>query len=283
MEVSKCSTIIGRIIEDGNLHLVPRTTALTPDRRRHRELHLPSPPQIFPHQQLCSPRDPLSNRCAAVCIPNVSLWRCPLIRMAANPAQLRPASHPSRRSSSSDSAPQPRQQCRCRLGEHLHIPKIQEVRILIACHASRPVATQKLTPEDSYQILVAQRKNRPTSPHLTIYRPQITWLLSSLTRITGVALSGSFYLFGTAYLAAPLLGWHLDSASMAAAFGSMPEALKVATKFIVALPFTFHSFNGIRHLVWDLGKQFTNAQVIRTGWTVVGLTLVSSLYLATMV
>jgi succinate dehydrogenase (ubiquinone) cytochrome b560 subunit len=149
--------------------------------------------------------------------------------------------------------------------------------------SDRPVTTQKMTPADSYQILVAQRRNRPTSPHLGIYRPQITWYLSSLNRITGATLSGAIYLFGMAYLIAPITGWHLESASMVAAFATWPVALKIATKFAIAMPFTFHSFNGIRHLVWDIGRQFTNKAVIRTGWTVVGVSTLSALYLATMV
>jgi succinate dehydrogenase (ubiquinone) cytochrome b560 subunit len=140
-----------------------------------------------------------------------------------------------------------------------------------------------MTPADSYQILVAQRKNRPSSPHLSIYRPQITWIASSLNRITGSVLSGAFYVFGTAYLVSPLFGWHLDSASIAAAFGSLPIAVKLAAKFVVALPFTFHSFNGIRHLVWDLGKEFSNKAVIRTGWITVGVSVASALYLTLFV
>ncbi|TVY34577.1 Succinate dehydrogenase cytochrome B subunit, mitochondrial [Lachnellula occidentalis] len=145
---------------------------------------------------------------------------------------------------------------------------------------TRPVATQPMKPSDSYEILVAQRKNRPNSPHLTIYAPQIPWILSITNRITGSVLSGAFYIFGSAYLVAPLLGWHLDSASMAAAFGAWPVAAKVMTKFAFALPFTFHSFNGIRHFVWDSGRAFKNATVIKTGWFVMGLTGVSSLALA---
>jgi succinate dehydrogenase (ubiquinone) cytochrome b560 subunit len=145
---------------------------------------------------------------------------------------------------------------------------------------SRPVATQKLTPESSYDILVAQRKQRPVSPHLTIYRPQIPWILSMTHRITGAILSGPFYIFGSAYLVAPLFGWHLDSASLAAAFASWPVALKLSAKFLVALPFTFHSFNGVRHLVWDFAKAFKNSTVIKTGWTTVGLSITSALALA---
>lgn len=147
---------------------------------------------------------------------------------------------------------------------------------------NRQVTTQKITPEDSYQILVAQRKLRPNSPHLTIYRPQLTWYLSILNRITGCIISGGMYVFGAAYLVAPLAGWHLESASIAAAFGAWPVIAKVATKFAIALPFTFHSFNGLRHLIWDTGKSFANATVIKTGWTVVGVSVVSALYLASL-
>ncbi|KAL3423126.1 succinate dehydrogenase cytochrome b560 subunit [Phlyctema vagabunda] len=148
---------------------------------------------------------------------------------------------------------------------------------------TRPVATQKITPVDSYQILVEQRKNRPTAPHLLIYKPQVTWYLSALNRITGCILSGSMYAFGTAYLFSPLFGWHLDSASMAAAFASWPAAAQVATKFTLAMPFTFHSLNGLRHLTWDLGKTMTNKTIIKTGWTVVGASTLSALALATLV
>ncbi|KAG5291727.1 succinate dehydrogenase cytochrome b560 subunit [Histoplasma ohiense] len=134
--------------------------------------------------------------------------------------------------------------------------------------------------QDPTSLLPQQRLNRPVSPHLSIYQPQITWILSSTNRITGVALSGGLYIFASAYLVAPLLGWHLESASIAAAFAGLPLAAKFCLKFAAALPFTFHSFNGCRHLVWDMGKQFTNKQVIVTGWTVVGLTVSSALALA---
>jgi len=64
---------------------------------------------------------------------------------------------------------------------------------------------------------------------------------------------------------------------MAAAFASWPVVAKVAAKSLLALPFTFHSINGIRHLVWDSGRSFANKTVIRSGWTVVGLSVVSAL------
>ncbi|KAK8209161.1 hypothetical protein M8818_003856 [Zalaria obscura] len=136
--------------------------------------------------------------------------------------------------------------------------------------------------EAAHQILAKQRLNRPVSPHLGIYRPQITWYASALNRITGCVLSGGFYVFGAAYLVAPVLGWHLESASLAAAFASWPVAAKFLTKLIVSFPFTFHSFNGLRHLMWDLGRGISNKQVQVTGWTVVGLSTFTSLLLAFM-
>lgn len=101
-----------------------------------------------------------------------------------------------------------------------------------------------------------------------------------LNRITGAFLSGGFYIFGAAYLVSPLMGWHMDSATMAAAFGALPWLAKFSLKSLVALPFTFHSINGVRHLTWDMGKQLINAQVNRTGWIVVGSSIASALGLA---
>lgn len=122
--------------------------------------------------------------------------------------------------------------------------------------------------------------NRPVAPHLSIYKPQITWYLSSLNRITGLILSGGFYLYGAVYVVAPYLGWHVGSSALAASFAAWPVAVKFATKFLVALPFTFHSLNGVRHLIWDTASMITNKAVNQSGWTVVALTMVSALGLA---
>ncbi|TAQ83974.1 hypothetical protein B7494_g7705 [Chlorociboria aeruginascens] len=153
-------------------------------------------------------------------------------------------------------------------------------RRILSTAADTAVATQKVTPHDSLSILAEQRKKRPTAPHLTIYKWQITSVASIMTRMTGGALAGGFYVFGSAYLLSPLLGWHLDSASIAAAFGALPLAVKVLAKFAVAMPFTFHSFNGVRHLAWDLGLGFKNKEVIRTGMFMTGVSVASALGLA---
>lgn len=135
-------------------------------------------------------------------------------------------------------------------------------------------------PTDPTKLLAQQRLRRPVSPHLTIYKPQVTWYLSGLHRITGIILSGPLYLFATAYLAAPLFGWHLESASLAAAFAGLPAAAQIGLKSFFAFPFTYHCMNGLRHLTWDTGRGINNKMVIQTGWTVVGLSVASALYLA---
>ncbi|EKG18891.1 Succinate dehydrogenase/Fumarate reductase transmembrane subunit [Macrophomina phaseolina MS6] len=145
---------------------------------------------------------------------------------------------------------------------------------------SRPVATQNLPANEANSILEKQRLNRPVAPHLSIYKPQITWYGSALHRITGSVLSGGMYLFFAAYAVAPLTGWHLESQSVAAAFAAWPVAAKVATKTFLAFPFVYHSVNGLRHLAWDFAVGINNKAVIKTGWTVVGITAVSTLALA---
>lgn len=97
-------------------------------------------------------------------------------------------------------------------------------------------------------------------------------------RLTGIILSAGLYLFGFAYLAAPSLGWHLETQSMVAAVAGWSVFAKISAKLFVAFPFFFHCFNGIRHLSWDFGLGFKNKTVIQTGWSTIGLAAVLALY-----
>jgi succinate dehydrogenase / fumarate reductase, cytochrome b subunit len=116
-------------------------------------------------------------------------------------------------------------------------------------------------------------QNRPTSPHLTIYKPQITSVLSITHRMTGVAL-----FFGT-----PLLvGWLYVVAYAPAHYVKLHECLASdagkALLFGWTLAFYYHLANGIRHLFWDLGKGFTIPQVNRSGWAVLIFTLLMTMF-----
>jgi succinate dehydrogenase / fumarate reductase, cytochrome b subunit len=102
---------------------------------------------------------------------------------------------------------------------------------------------------DLYQARVEER--RPLSPHLQIYRPMLTMLMSIAHRITGAAL----------YAGTLLLAWYLI------AMASGPDAFATAAWFfgsiigqLILLGFSwalFHHFlGGLRHMVWDAGYGF---------------------------
>ncbi len=106
---------------------------------------------------------------------------------------------------------------------------------------------------------------RPLSPHLQIYRPQITSVLSILHRLTGVALALGLF----------VLTWWL----MAAATG--PEAYecfqKIASSTLGILVLTgwsfalfYHLCSGIRHLVMDGGFFFSIPDLYKTGYVMLG-------------
>ncbi|KAF9113546.1 cytochrome b subunit of succinate dehydrogenase, Sdh3p [Mortierella sp. AM989] len=149
-----------------------------------------------------------------------------------------------------------------------------------------PVGSRILSTSQSNQKeitvapIVEQRKHRPIAPHLTIYQPQLTWYMSLFHRATGGALAVGFYGGAIAYAVGPLVGLGFDSATVVSTIATLPVAAKVAGKFIVAYPFTYHTFNGIRHLLWDTAKGLTLKGVYATGYTVLGLSTVSAVALA---
>jgi succinate dehydrogenase / fumarate reductase, cytochrome b subunit len=115
---------------------------------------------------------------------------------------------------------------------------------------------------------------RPLSPHLQIYKPQLTSVLSISHRLTGIAL---------AIGAIPLVYW-LWSVSQGPehyefVFNVYGSPLGLILLFGWSYCFFFHLANGIRHLFWDAGYGFELAQVYFSGWLVVaasvGLTLLS--------
>jgi succinate dehydrogenase / fumarate reductase cytochrome b subunit len=105
-----------------------------------------------------------------------------------------------------------------------------------------------------------KRGQRPLSPHLQVYRPQITSVLSIMHRVTGVALTTGGLL---------LVWWML-------ALASGPEYFAVADGIVTSWignlvmmgctwALAFHLCNGIRHLWWDLGYGFEMDQVTFSG------------------
>lgn len=152
--------------------------------------------------------------------------------------------------------------------------------LLISRYLNSKTPTIETSSSEEQEILIAQRRNRPSSPHLQIYQPQLTWILSSFHRITGVAMAGAFYALTCTFAATSILGIHFDTTTLVSAFTSLPVVLQYSVKAACAYPFVFHIGNGIRHLVWDFGKELTIPGVYRTGYAVLAATAVVGSYLA---
>ena len=107
-------------------------------------------------------------------------------------------------------------------------------------------------------------QDRPLSPHLQVYRPQITSMLSILHRITGVGLG-----VGTLLIA----WWLIAAATGPAAFETAQACIGSLFGRLILFGFTwalfYHLCNGIRHLIWDAGYGYDLDSVTKTGWLVV--------------
>ena len=108
------------------------------------------------------------------------------------------------------------------------------------------------------------RGNRPLSPHLTIYRPQMTSISSIFVRITGNALLAATLL---------LIAWLLAASTSAAAFEWVQY---VITSWFGDLVFLlslwalwYHMLGGLRHLIWDTGRGLELKTAERMGWMMI--------------
>ena len=95
------------------------------------------------------------------------------------------------------------------------------------------------------------RTERPLSPHLQIYRPAMTMIMSIVHRITGAALY-----FGTL-----LLAWCLIAvAAGPQAYGAVQWFMETLFGRLILFGYTWallhHMLGGIRHLIWDLSYGF---------------------------
>lgn len=107
-------------------------------------------------------------------------------------------------------------------------------------------------------------RSRPLSPHLQIYRWQISNTLSIVHRLTGAGLSVG--LLALAWWLVALAGSPATYASAAGFFSSVPGRILVAG-WVFA--FCYHLLNGIRHLFWDAGMGFERRDRHLSGWLVV--------------
>jgi succinate dehydrogenase / fumarate reductase cytochrome b subunit len=104
---------------------------------------------------------------------------------------------------------------------------------------------------------------RPLSPHLQIYRPQLTSVMSIMHRITGVALA----------LGAIVLVWWLVAGAIGERYfefvqGFLRSWLGLLILFGWSVALFYHLLNGVRHLFWDAGYGFELKQAYASGYAV---------------
>lgn len=114
--------------------------------------------------------------------------------------------------------------------------------------------------------------NRPLSPHLQIYRPQLTSLMSFTHRLTGILLS-----LGTLVL----LYWLCAVASGPQAYAAAQSVLGMFVIKLVLFGWTwaffYHLCNGLRHLAWDAGYGFELPRAYASGYTVLAVSVIVTL------
>jgi succinate dehydrogenase / fumarate reductase cytochrome b subunit len=108
------------------------------------------------------------------------------------------------------------------------------------------------------------RGNRPLSPHLQVYRPQLTSITSILTRITGNAL----------LLAALLSVWWLLGAASGPEYFALVDG--IVRSWLGKLVFLgsawalwYHALAGLRHLYFDSGRGLDIPTAEKLGWAVI--------------
>jgi len=122
-------------------------------------------------------------------------------------------------------------------------------------------------------------RERPLSPHLQVYRWQITMTMSILHRASGVILTVGAFAFAWWLMALAEGG---DSYARAAACLASPFGKLLLFGFSLSL--VYHLLNGIRHLLWDAGWGYEIPEIYRSGWVVSVLTvaLTAAIWFAAM-
>lgn len=115
---------------------------------------------------------------------------------------------------------------------------------------------------------------RPLSPHLQIYKPSVTMMMSILHRITGAAL-----FFGTLLLVIALLALASGKTSYATVQAIYGSFLGKLVLFGYTWALFHHMFGGIRHFVWDTAAGLERETRFKLAWA----TLVGSLGLTVVV
>ncbi|KAL3277136.1 hypothetical protein HHI36_012490 [Cryptolaemus montrouzieri] len=136
--------------------------------------------------------------------------------------------------------------------------------------AEPPVTTRS---EDYYDESNRVR-GRPMAPSISIYATEIQGVMSISNRVTGVAWTMEIVTFAICALVLPesvdyyvekINSWNID-----------PVIIFVC-KLFLAWPICYHTIDGSRHLLWDLGWKLNVKRVIISGWLVILLSIISTI------
>ena len=110
---------------------------------------------------------------------------------------------------------------------------------------------------------------RPLSPHLQVYRWQITSVLSIMHRLTGIGVGVGTLL---------LVWWLVAAATSDAAYATVTGFVRSPVGLLLMFGWTvalwYHFCNGLRHLAWDFGYGYELPQVHKSGYAVLIATAV---------
>ncbi|MDG2229127.1 MAG: succinate dehydrogenase, cytochrome b556 subunit [Gammaproteobacteria bacterium] len=113
------------------------------------------------------------------------------------------------------------------------------------------------------------KEKQPLSPHLSVYKWQITNTLSILHRFSG------FILFIVGFsLSIWILSISIGQEMFDAISNVFTSPIAIALWILVTQAFFYHFLNGIRHLFWDIGKGFETRELKISGAIVVILSLI---------
>nr|YP_010007646.1 succinate dehydrogenase cytochrome B560 subunit [Cavernulicola chilensis]QNR39815.1 succinate dehydrogenase cytochrome B560 subunit [Cavernulicola chilensis] len=119
-------------------------------------------------------------------------------------------------------------------------------------------------------------RNRPISPHLTIYNAQWSSVGSIFHRISGTLLVLSFFIPLYVLKLLSLFGSYSQVYTLSFTLGSASFFVLSTIFFFVLLSYFYHLCNGCRHLVWDLGGFLQITKVERSGKAIMFLAFLLS-------
>ncbi|XP_017957353.2 uncharacterized protein LOC108651917 [Drosophila navojoa] len=135
-----------------------------------------------------------------------------------------------------------------------------------------PVVQNKLNYDEKNMKL-----GRALSPHLTIYRKQLTSMMSIFLRASGATLGLAVWIIG---LTALLCKLDINALAEKVEGLNLGGVTFTALKFILMVPFSYHVMAGTRHLIWYLNMFLTKPEIYTTGYVAIAMSLLLAAALA---